>query len=178
MRTVIAIVSVVVICIATLLTWQFYHPDPPPRVEYVEQIRYLPSDTIPRPYPVRVPVPVYIDTHQLRPQAIDTGAIIARYLERVAYTDTAINDTSALVVIADTLQHNRIVSRAVTFQNRLPRVTRTITHTITNQPPAWRYGFGIRYHPADGTIHPVAGVIYKNIQIEASTNDATLLFVF
>lgn len=178
MRTVIVIVSVVAICIAAWWTWQFYHPDSPPRVEYVEQIRYLPSDTIPRPYPVRVPVPVYIDTHQPRPQVIDTGAIIARYLERVVYTDTAINDTSALVVIADTLQHNRIVSRAVTFQNRLPRVTRTITSTITNQPPAWRYGFGIRYQPATGTIQPVAAVAYKKIQIEATTNDATLLFVF
>ena len=100
MRTVIVIVAVAAICIAALLTYQLYHPDPPPRVEYIEQIRYLPSDTIPRPYPVRVPVPVYIDTHQPRPQVIDTGAIVARYLERVAYTDTAINDTSAAILQA------------------------------------------------------------------------------
>ena len=178
MRVVVAIITVAALCIVGWWWWQFYHPDPPPRVEYVEQIRYLPSDTIARPYPVRVPVPVYIDTHQPRPQVIDTSAIIARYLERVAYTDTAINDTSALVVIADTLQHNRIVSRAVTFQNRLPRVTRTITRTITSQPPAWRYSLGIRYQPATGAIQPVAAVAYKKIQIEASTNDATRLFAF
>lgn len=82
-----------------------------------------------KPYPVpgaTVYVPV--------PADVDTNAILARYYYSYFYLDTAINDTSAFLLIQDQISMNQIQSRQVQFVNRRPSIINTTTTTITPTP--------------------------------------------
>lgn len=154
MRSVICVIVTSVMWIAGYLTYQFYYPpdSPEPEIRTITTTRYIPTNQPPVFYPVRVPVPVYTDTSPQLPVLIDTSAVIDAYFKRVAYTDTAVNDTSALIVITDTLHRNQITSRAVMFQNR--RAVQTITTNYHPPPdcPRWNIGAGIHY--TSGTFTP------------------------
>lgn len=85
-----------------------------------DSVPYIVRDTVPIPhlirqrdsfgYPVLVNVPI----------PTDTAAIIAQFMQLVEYRDTVKNDTSALIVINQSLIANRINSQQVIFQNRRP----------------------------------------------------------
>lgn len=96
-------------------------------------VKYLPGDSIPYTVYKGVPVPYevrYTDTVLLydtiwQPgdteyvlEPIDTMRILKDYYARVSYIDTVKNDSSALIVLNETVFKNRIASRDVTFQNR------------------------------------------------------------
>lgn len=89
----------------------------------------IPGDSVPIYYIVDRPVPYEVLVPDTIPSEIDTFLIIKDYLSRVAYNDTLKDDTSALVVVIDTLQGNRIKDRGFVFQNRRPTTTNT---TIIN----------------------------------------------
>lgn len=92
----------------------------------------IPGDSVPIYYIVDRPVPYEVLVPDTIPSEIDTFLIIKDYLSRVAYNDTLKDDTSALVVVIDTLQGNRIKDRGFVFQNRRPTTTNT---TIINPMP-------------------------------------------
>lgn len=92
----------------------------------------IPGDSVPVYYIVDRPVPYEVLVPDTIPSEIDTFLIIKDYLSRVAYNDTLKDDTSALVVVIDTLQANRIKGRGFVFQNRRPTATNT---TIINLMP-------------------------------------------
>lgn len=96
-------------------------------------IKYLPGDSIPytvykgvpKPYAVHHTDTVpYYDTawlpgdtqYVLKP--IDTMFILRDYYAKVKYIDTVKNDSSALIVLNETVFKNRISDRSVIFQNR------------------------------------------------------------
>jgi len=90
-------------------------------------------DTIPGdPFPVMThvgkPDPIYVDQPFFLPSNIDTMGVIIDYFSKVYYADTIKNDSSALIVMYDSLGGNRIISRSFSFQNR--RATQIINKTI------------------------------------------------
>ena len=70
---------------------------------------------IPKPYPVYHDtgsyhaVPVYLT------KPTDTAAIVADYIQKIAYSDTLMNNDKAFILVVDTLQYNRIQSRSKTI---------------------------------------------------------------
>jgi hypothetical protein len=117
-----------------------------PIVQYIpgDSIPYAVPHEVPKPYAVYYPdsIPVH-DTlwlpdslgYELIP--IDTNQILRNYYAKVAYKDTLLNDSSALIVVNDTLNKNRIYSRDVMFQNRRK------TAIINNEKDAVVLGAGI-----------------------------------
>lgn len=85
-----------------------------------DSVPYIVRDTVPIPHLIRevdsFPYPVLVSV------AIptDTAEIIAQFMQLVEYRDTVKNDTSALIVINQSLIANRINSQQVIFQNRRP----------------------------------------------------------
>ena len=180
MRTTMAVLFAVGLCIGVHFMLENYLSAPLPPNEVVRVVSYpefLPSDTVTR-YVIRHHIaPARVDSVPV-PSVVDTAAIIAQYLQRVTYTDTLIDDTTALVAITDTIQFNRIQSRALTYQNRRP--TRYITLQTVAQPPEkrpWHINAGIAYTTR---ISPVVGVQYKNISVNYvyRENMVTLIFNF
>jgi hypothetical protein len=97
--------------------------------------KYIPGDSIPYTVYEGVPAPYavhYTDTIPLYDtiwqqgdtqyvlQPIDTMLILMDYYAKVNYIDTVKNDSSALIVLNETIFKNRISDRVVTFQNRRP----------------------------------------------------------
>lgn len=88
------------------------------------------ADTTPDTLFYPVPVPVWRDTGttRWRYHEVDSAAIVADYLSRVAYRRVLKDDSSALAVIYDTVTANRLTSYRFDFVNRRPT---TITHHTT-----------------------------------------------
>lgn len=91
------------------------------------------GDSIPYQVYVPVPKPYKVVVTDTLFKDVDTTAILRDYFAIVYYTDTLKNDTSALVVIVDTVSNNRLKGRSMWFQNRRP--TTINNTTITNVYP-------------------------------------------
>lgn len=90
-------------------------------------------DTVFIPKYKPIPVPgetVYIPV----PTDVDTNAILAQHFYLYNYRDTAINDTSAFLLISDQISMNKIQSRQIQFVNRRPTIINTTTTTVTPMP--------------------------------------------
>jgi hypothetical protein len=101
----------------------------------IVDVRYIPGDSIPytvyknKPVPYSVTktdtIPLY-DTiwmpgdTQFVIMPVDTLAILKDYFAQVVYKDTVKNDSSALIVLNETVTKNRIKMREVIFQNKRP----------------------------------------------------------
>jgi hypothetical protein len=131
----------IIILFGVILFQSFFRS--PPEPEYItktdtvtishDSIRY-----VPKPYPVYHDtgsyhaVPVYITN------PTDTAAIIADYIQKIAYSDTLLNDSTAFILIRDTLQYNRIRSRS-----KIIRI-HTYNKTLTIPPrPHFFAGIGV-----------------------------------
>lgn len=108
------------------------------RTEYVVHTDTIPGDSIPykveiaKPYPVKV----YCDTGSTKIiyKTSDTNLIkklISAYYTYKIYSDTLKNDTSALIVLKDTVYRNELLNRLLIFQNRKA----TLINTYTPVPP-------------------------------------------
>lgn len=114
-------------------------------------VKYIPGDSVPytvykdKPVPYTIikrdTIPLY-DTvwekgnteYVLIP--VDTANILKDYFSQVIYKDTVKNDTSALIVLNETILKNRIKMREVIFQNRRP------TAIIEERKNALVFGIG------------------------------------
>lgn len=100
-------------------------------VSVIERTDTVPGDPVPVPYPVRVPIPadtVYVPFSHI----VDTAAILRDYFATRFYSDTIRNDSSFLVIINDSVSHNRITYRQPYIQNLRPTAINT---TIINTNP-------------------------------------------
>ncbi len=138
--------TVNIILFFLLLTWGvvfMFLWKPKQELIITTRVDTIPGDSIPYAVEVKKPVPVFIDTGSTRwrDRPIDTGAILADYFARVVYRDTLKNDTSALVIVEDTVTQNRLQNRRLIFANRRP--VAIIHTTVVNYPEEkWRIYFG------------------------------------
>jgi hypothetical protein len=97
-------------------------------------ITTVPGDMVPDTLFFPAPYPVFRDTGTTRWRSlpVDTGAILAEYFSRNVYRRILKNDTSALVVITDTVTQNRLTAFKLEFQNR--RATAIITNIYQAAP--------------------------------------------
>ena len=129
-------------------------------------------DTVNPPQKViHVPYKVLKDTFWVDTIRIpaDTAAILADYFAKRVYSDTLLNDSTALIAVLDTIQFNRRVGqRELKYLNRLPR-----TITYQSAPSKWEIGAGIGY--GDGV---QAGLYAKkgNIMLSTSGKSITLYY--
>ncbi|MEI6577680.1 MAG: hypothetical protein WCO63_16005 [Bacteroidota bacterium] len=92
------------------------------------------------PYAVQLPKPspdlVYRDTGTARwfPMEVDTAAILAQHNTTNIYGDTLKNDSSALIVVIDTVRFNALQGRGLVFQNRRLTLIRS-TPPVNNESP-------------------------------------------
>ena len=84
---------------------------------------------VPKPYKV-----IYHDTTTTT--HIDTAFIIKDYSSYVNYEDTLMNDSLAFISLRDTVYHNRLLNRRLTYYNRQPLI-------INNIMPNTRYSVGV-----------------------------------
>lgn len=109
-------------------------------------------DTLEKPVPYQVLVPG--DSFW---RDVDTAVILQKckemyqdYYSRIVYNDTLKNDTSALIILIDTVYQNRLQKRILGFQNR--RATSIITNTtIIGEIPRNKFYLGAGI---DGEINP------------------------
>lgn len=111
-------------------------------------------DTIPGdPYPVLVEITKPVPYQVITPadtfwKDVDTATILQQcrelykgYYTKNIYADTLKNDTSALVVVIDTVTQNHLQKRTMLFQNRRPTVINTTT-TIYGEIPVNKFYLG------------------------------------
>lgn len=68
-----------------------------------------------------------LETFEVRIDPADTAAILARFNQSAFYSDKRLVGNYGTITINDTLSQNRIVSRGVTTDLKIPEVTKTIT---------------------------------------------------
>ncbi len=115
-------------------------------IKLIEQIIYRDTTIyksknvyVPTPYPVEV---LKYDTiYKTEHIEIDTAAILADYFKEFYYSDTIINDSTALIIIYDTVSKNRISARQWLYQNRRPTVINNFSVAI---PKPLRIGVGFQ----------------------------------
>ena len=89
---------------------------------------------------IPTPYPIYIDTTPTpEPIEIDTAAILTHYFKQFYYADTLLNDSTALIIIYDTVSNNRITARTWRYQNRRPTVINNFSVAV---PKPLRFGLG------------------------------------
>jgi|GEM_PF-1498494 len=121
----------------------------------------IPGDSVPYEVLRPVPVPVFRDTGSTRwrDRPIDTLAIIGEYFTTNIYNDTLKDDTSALVVVIDTVRENTLRERMLLFQNRRAVMMQQVT---IKPPPAYTYrvygGLGAVAYGEQGTVSVAAMV--------------------
>jgi hypothetical protein len=94
---------------------------------------------------VYVPIPgetIYVNP----PVNIDCEAMAIDYYSQKKYTDTLINDTSALIIVNDIISQNIISQRRYEFINRRPTIINTMTiintYDTCKQCKKFNLGFG------------------------------------
>lgn len=72
-------------------------------------------DTIKFAPPIYTPIPISVSPGEFLtiPLETDTAAILFDYFSSIPYCDTIINDSSAFIVLMDTISRNRIKSREI-----------------------------------------------------------------
>ena len=103
-------------------------------VEPHTTITTVPGDPLPNILFFPAPYPVYHDTGtpRLHELPVDTGPILADYFSRNVYLRVLKEGTSALVILTDTVTHNRLTTFGFEFKYRHP--TAIITNTYTASP--------------------------------------------
>ena len=82
---------------------------------YGDPVPYIVYQGIPQPYAVHH---WHIDSFT----RIDTLEVIREHFASNLYTDTLKNDTSALIVLNEVIERNKIASRELIFQNKRPTI--------------------------------------------------------
>jgi hypothetical protein len=95
----------------------------------VEKKIYIPSNTI------YVPIPA----------DVDTANILKEYYAKNIYEDKALDDSTALIIVKDTISQNKIWYRKVTYLDRTPTIINTTVVTPLQdcpKPKQFNLGFG------------------------------------
>ncbi len=116
-------------------------------IEHTDTLKVY-SDTGTHTTSLGKPYPVFRDTGSIEyfPVPVDSAAIFEAYAKlhhlhytKNIYSDTLKNDTSALIVLNDTVFKNELQNRSLTYQNRTPvyYITKTLQMPQRNQ---WYFG--------------------------------------
>lgn len=100
-----------------------------PCPEPVTQTVIVPGDSVPYVLSIPRPYPVFRDTGSTRwrYRKIDTNAILEDYFARNIYRRILKDDSSAFIVLTDTVTENKLLGAKLEFMNR--RATAIHTHT-------------------------------------------------
>lgn len=90
----------------------------------------------PAPEPETIIQPYYI------PAIVDTNAIIAAHFSTYYYKDTLMNDTTAIIVVMDSISRNRIIYREFAYRNRRPTELQFNTTTTVYPPKIFKLSAG------------------------------------
>ncbi len=91
--------------------------------------------------PVYKPGPViYIPGDPVPGTPVDTAAILKDYFAKVVYKDTIRLDSLGFIYVKDTISQNRIQSRKLAFDYKIPIIKETTTITIPPKPKLQVYG--------------------------------------
>jgi len=94
------------------------------------------------------------------PAEIDTLAILQDYYAKYAYSDTVLLDSIGTVQINDTISKNKIISRSLIFNYKIPLITETIT--VKEKPTNQLYlGGGVNFDKTDFLNSAYVGAILK-----------------
>ena len=106
----------------------------------------------------------------------DTAAVVADYLLTRRYEDTLVNDSSGLIALRETVRHNRLYDRELTFVNRRATYvySATTTTAATTTTPTDAAGAGLRVYcggfAGKGLAAPVVGVGRKRWRVGVGYN--------
>jgi hypothetical protein len=142
-------------CVGTWFLLRQCSTPPSPKIKYLKRdsIPYTVYKGVPTPYAVHHTdtVPPYDTVWQsgdtqyvLIP--IDTMAIMKDYYSKVYYRDTVKNDSSAFIVLKETIFKNRISNREIVFQNRRR------TAIIEERTKAFVFGIGGTVQGLDASV--------------------------
>ena len=98
---------------------------------YVPQITKI-TNTVYKPFTVHDT----LETYEVRIDPVDTAKILARYYQKVNYSDTQKIEFGS-VIINDTVTQNRIVSRGFKTNLSVPTITKTITLRTPERTQIW-----------------------------------------
>lgn len=134
--------------VATLLCCLLFYRACNPRVEirqgttktkttlFVVRDTALIERITPAQEPETIIQPYYI------PAIVDTNTIIAAHFSTYYYNDTLINDTTALIVVMDSISRNRIIYREFAYRNRRPTELQFNTTTTVYPPKVLKISAG------------------------------------
>jgi hypothetical protein len=129
-------VSFLLFAVGVLLHEKRNCPELQQKVEYVYDTVVIVKNNY-------VPVPESIEKIMYHTVPVDTAKIIEDYFSKLYYCDTLINDTTALIVVRDSLMQNRIVSRSWEFQNRRPVQLITTLTPVVPERNKLKFGAGL-----------------------------------
>ena len=69
------------------------------------------------------------------PIEVDTLSILQDYYKQYVYADTIAIDSIGFTFINDTISQNKIQNRSISWNYKIPTITKDITTTITKYPP-------------------------------------------
>lgn len=132
--------NIVIALLLLVIAVRFLWPSPPPEIAEPIITTITKTDTVFTDVVTEVPVyvPQYIDrvvteTVYLPPH-IDTLKVIEDYYATYIYNDTLAVDTLGFGYLEDTVTQNRIVSRKINWDYKIPIITNTIETTIQLPP--------------------------------------------
>ena len=106
------------------------------KIEYIPVEKKVPQ-YIPQ-WKTRIETEIDIDTFLTK---VDTSAILNDYYSKYYYEDTLSLDTLGYVLVKDTINKNKIVSRNIDYKLLIPKIT--IEKTIILNKREFYTGFGI-----------------------------------
>ena len=134
-----------------------FSPKPLPPETIITIERDTIRDTVQTTSTVYVPKIRYVDrTDTLwKMQNVDTALILADYFTYRYYQDTVLNDSTAFLVVKDTLYKNKIKSRQTSLKVYPQTIKETITITQSEKlRTKWFYGLGVGGNPESFGIAP------------------------
>lgn len=166
--------KILIIILLAIIAGQYFWPDKPiDESKYIKiggkrykvlsestKITYVPVKTISPSY-VPMPITVTSPVKPFYPTVIDTAAVVRAYYTKNYYIDTQNIDTIGTVKIKDTIFENRISSRILEFDYKLPVTTTTI---ITERPPVTKvyFGGGLNFNKVDFISGGYAGFLIQS----------------
>jgi hypothetical protein len=124
-----------VILLIAIIGQHFYFTNKSTKTIIVTDSVIIKPDSIPYSVTVPAPYPVFKDTGsawiQIINTEVDTFAIIRDYLIKNAYHRVFKDDSSALVIVDDTVSMNKLHKAKFTFQNRQAKL---VSHYIKIYP--------------------------------------------
>ncbi len=128
--------AIIAVLVSIILLQRIFQPKPTDLNDYIKiggkeyvllsskvDTLWLPQDTI--KVPEYVPVPGDVVTVEV-PIDVDTIAILKDYYSKYYYSDVVPLDSIGTATISDTISKNKIISRSIIFDYKIPIIKETI----------------------------------------------------